>query len=319
MTSSPVYQIDRVVVAEHAERARSPPTVGVDVVDVGLYAVRGERVEVVREIQRVLLLVRRRDAAVVLCRDHEHPASGLGPGAVGERLALRGRVVRVLEPDLDLIPGARTGHVSAHQVVVDVATVAVALSARGLGGRRRLDGAAVDAVLQRHRSQAPLRDHLDRLRVAVRDAELEVAERVARLLRIEACRLEVERLHRRADRVGGIERRAREPERERQVLLELGLHERLVVGEDEAAPDTALGELGRPAQRAGLRVRVVVGRSVGRVEVRANAGVEPLDRRVRVGAGVLDEQRVVEGGRLDLPAVRVQQQRAVRVVGRRGT
>jgi hypothetical protein len=103
----------------------------------------------------------------------------------------------------------------------------------------------------------------------------------------------------------------REVEREREIPLELGLDERLVVGEDEAAALTALGELRRPAEGAGLGVGVVVGRAVRRVQVGPDAGVELGDGRLCVGPGVGDEERVVEGRRLDLPAVRVQQELAV--------
>jgi hypothetical protein len=200
-------------------------------------------------------------------------------------------------------------------VVVDVAAGAEALTARGLRRRRRPHRPAVDPVLDRDRSEAALRDHLDRLRIAVGDAEPEVAQRIARLLRIEARGLEIERLHRRAHGIRRVRRRACEPHREREVLLELRLHERLVVGEHEAAAVAPLGQLRRPAQRPRLRIRVVVRRAVCRVEVGPDARVVALHGRVRIRAGVLDEQRVVERRRLHLPPVGVQQQRPVRVVG----
>ena len=92
------------------------------------------------------------------------------------------------------------------------------------------------------------------------------------------------------------------------------LHERLVVGEHEPAAVAALVQLDRPRERAGLRVRVVVGRAVRDVQVGAHARVEAADRRGRVDSRVRDVQRVVRRRRLDLPAVRIEDQRAVRVV-----
>ena len=94
----------------------------------------------------------------------------------------------------------------------------------------------------------------------------------------------------------------------------LVLDERLVVGEDEPAAVAALVQLDRPRQRAGLRVRVVVSRPVRDVEVGSDARVEAADRRIRVGAGQRHEERVVRRRRLNLPAVRIEDQRPVRVV-----
>jgi hypothetical protein len=106
-------------------------------------------------------------------------------------------------------------------------------------------------------------------------------------------------------------RRFGQVEGEWQVLLELRLHERLVVREDEPAVVASLLEFGSPRQRAGLGVRVVVRRPVGDVEVSPYAGVEARDSRVGVCAGVRDEERVVGRRRLQLPPVRVEKQRAV--------
>ena len=102
---------------------------------------------------------------------------------------------------------------------------------------------------------------------------------------------------------------------ERQGLLELGLDQRLVVGEDEAGARDPLAELGRVGDRADARVRVVGRLAVGDVErVGRLAGVEARDRRPgAVEAAERDVDRVVGVERADLPALRVQQPLAERV------
>ena len=299
---------------EDAERARSLAIVRVDVVHVRDDAVGGESVQVVREVQRAPA-VDRRDTAPVLRRDHEHAPVRVASHGVRERVA---GGAAALEPHLHGVAGGGAGDEATHDPVVDVAAGPVPGACVGLGRRRRLDRAPVHLVADGHGSEAPLDQHLHRLRIAVGDAEAKIAQRVPALLRIETRRLEIERLHGRPEvrlGIGRVGRRTRERERERQVLLELRLHKPLVVRKDEAAPVTALAELGRPAEGSRLGVGVVVGRAVRRVEVGAHTRVVALDRRTRVGARVGHEERVVERRRLHLPAERVEQERPVGVVG----
>ena len=61
-------------------------------------------------------------------------------------------------------------------------------------------------------------------------------------------------------------------------------------------------------------MRPVVELAVGDVEVGAHPGIEPGHRGVLIGAGQGDEDRVVGGRGLQLPALRVEEQRAVGVV-----
>ena len=167
--SSPVYQIDRVVVAEHAEVVGRRAIAGVDVVDVGVDPVGREGVEVVVEVVRAGRLGRR-GARVVLGRHHQHLVAGLRDGLVGER----GRSpATALEPDLDRVTGVGAGDHAAQLPVVDVGRV-VALAAVPLARRRALRRPLVDAVLERHLAEAALGQHLDRLRVAVGVVEREV-------------------------------------------------------------------------------------------------------------------------------------------------
>jgi hypothetical protein len=301
------------------------------VVEVDADAVRGQCVEVVREVcgPRVRF-VHRRQPGVVLSGQHEDAVRRLHLRGVRERVA---RLAGAGEPHFDGVPGLRPGDDALHDVVVEVADPA-ALAAVPLAGRRRLhglrDAVPRDLVVQRHcvrgavTVQIALGEHPHRLRVAVGDGEREVDRGVVRLLRVGAVRglpvlahVEIEGLDRVAqvrDRLPRVRRRLREVEGERDVLLELALHEGLVVGEHEPAAVAALVQLDRPGQRSGLRVRVVVGGAVRDVQIGADARVVAADRRSRVDPRVRHEQRVVRRRRLHLPPERIEDQRTVRVV-----
>ena len=116
------------------------------------------------------------------------------------------------------------------------------------------------------------------------------------------------------DRIVRILRRLGDVEREREVPLELGLDEGLVVREDEAAALAALGELGRPRERSALRMR-----EVGRLAVRdvEDVGREPrmevLDRRVVQVPGQREVDRVVRRRRAGLPPLRIEEPLSGRV------
>ena len=161
------------------------------------------------------------------------------------------------------------------------------------------------------------RQHLHGLRISVRDREAEIAQRVVGLLGIDRRQVEIEGLRRVAevrDRLRRVRRGLGEVDRERQVLQELRLDERFVVGEDEATAFAALVELGRPAERVRHRMRVVVRRAVRDVQVGTDARVVSRDRRLRVRPGQRDVDRVVRRRRLHLEAPHVEQQRTVGVV-----
>ncbi len=254
----------------------------------------------------------RRRAGVVLGRHHEHAVPRLGDRLVGERLALL--AVR-LEPDLHRVARPRAGHDALHDPVVDRCGL-VALTAPPLRGARAPLAAAVDLVLDRHAAELALGQHADGLRVAVGVLEREVRARDALLVRVVAA--DVERLGldaQRGLRVVRVLCGVRDRLGERQVPLELGLDERLVVGEHEPAARAPLGQLGGPRQRLADVVRVVVGLAVGHVQ---HVGAEP---RVVAGDGRLVEvarqrvvDRVVRRRGADLPALRVQQPLAGGVV-----
>ena len=130
--------------------------------------------------------------------------------------------------------------------------------------------------------------------------------------------LEVERLGLDAERglrVVRVRRGVRDRLGERQVALELLLDQRLVVREHEPARRAARAQLRGPGQRAAPLVHEVVGLAVGDVEdVRAQARVEALDRRLVEVARQREVDRVVGRRRAGLPALRVQQPAAVGVV-----
>ena len=124
---------------------------------------------------------------VVLGREDEHavrPISDLR--GVGERVALDGR--RRRRPRTRPRP-CRPGSCPSRCR----ASIGSRRRRRRRSARRRVHsdvaagpgGAAVDPVLERDGAEAPPRQHLDRLRVAVRDREAEVAQRVVGLLRID--------------------------------------------------------------------------------------------------------------------------------------
>jgi len=200
---------------------------------------------------------------------------------------------RLLEPDLDVVARFGPGDLAAQPVVVDPGLLVVALAVAPLSGVGRLDRSTVDAVLEVHVPHLALGQHLHRLRVAVRVRErvdVEVPHGVAQV------RLRVRRV------VGGL----RQVEREVEVAPELVLDRALVVLELEAGHRRVvrLGAL----RRVGEDAVAVVGRvervAVGDVEV----GVEALDRRVLVIAGERGVDRVVRGGRVLLPALRIEDQ-----------
>jgi hypothetical protein len=306
-TSSPVPD-DGVVVAQHAESVGRAAAVGVDVVDVRGDPVRAQRVRVVREVGRAGGVgVRRRRAGVVLGGEHERAPARVRHDPVGERRAL---LAAAGEPDLDAVTRVGAAHLAAHDAVIRRAADAVALAARPLRRRRAAHPAVVDAVAHADAPEAPLREDADLLRVAVGHREPEVEHRQGRLLGIELGLVEVERLGLDAHRGLGLDRlgrRAGEREMEGNRLLELGLDERLVIGEDEAGPRRALAELRRVGDGAGRDVGVVGRLAVGDVElVAGDARIEPRDRGVGVGARQRDVDRVVGVGSADLPALRIE-------------
>ena len=100
-------------------------------------------------------------------------------------------------------------------------------------------------------------------------------------------------------------------------LLELGLHERLVVREDEPAARAAFVQLGRVGDRSPPAVREVGHLAVRHVEdVGREPGHEAGDRGVVLVARERVEDRVVAGRRADLPALRVEEPRPEGVVVR---
>ena len=134
---------------------------------------------------------------------------------------------------------------------------------------------------------------------------------------------------RRRTRVGGVVGRLGGRERERDVLLELGLHERLVVRELEVRAAVrgfpfvvgigvrrrgARLDLRRVAEGAVLLGHVGVGVAVGGVELGREVRVIARDRRVRVVTGHRLGDHVVGRRRRDLPAGAVEQQLGGRVV-----
>ena len=253
-----------------------------------------------------------RGAGVVLGRHDEHAVTALGYGLVGERVT---PLAATLEPDLDRVAWVRTGHHASHLVVVDGRRV-VPRPALPLGRGCRLHRATVDAVVHRDSPEAPLGQHRYRLRIAIRLSEAQLDARVAALVGVVA--VDVERLGRDTRdclRIGGVARRVGHRAGERQVALELCLHQRLVVGEDEATSVAPLGQLRRPRQCAGRGVRVVGGLTVGDVEdIRAQARVKLGDRRGVQVAGHRVVDRVVRSGGAGLPALGVEQPLAVGVV-----
>ena len=211
----------------------------------------------------------------------------------------------------------RTGprHRAPHHVVVPRGGL-VLLATGPLRRRSAPHRAAVDLVLDRDRAERPLREHLHRLRIPVGVLEREVRARDPPLVRVVAA--DVERLGRdpeRRLRVVGIDRGVRHGLGERQVALELLLDQRRVVREHEPARRAARAQLRGPRQRPAPLVHEVVRLAVGDVEdVRAEARVEALDRRPVEVARQREVDRVVGRRGADLPALRVQQPAAVRVV-----
>ena len=291
---------------QHAERGGRGAAVGVDVVDVV-----GDAGGVERRL--VVVLVERPGigggadvgdhARVVLCRHEQHGIARRALHRVGERI---GRRVAVPEPHLHAVAGLGAGDLPAELVVVG-AGLAVALATGVLAQVAAVHATAVDLPEHPDVAERPLRVDLDGLRVAVRDRERaghEVRRRVAEV---------------RLGLVGpgcGLD----EVQREVQVLLELGLHCRLVVLEHEAAGrervravDGAADAVSGTAvelDREGLGAPVVVGVArdvaVGGVQLGRDVGVEPRDGGMVVVAGQRLHQRCVGGLGLDLPALRVE-------------
>src|SRR5690606_11201457 len=213
-----------VVVGQDAEVVGH--AVGVDVPDLG-------RVAGVRQRLHVQVGVLGRgdrgrvvgvDAGVVLVGDHQHVGVGVGRDDVGEGLAgdASAAGAHAGEPHLDLVAGARPGDGAADLGVVVVVGVAVTLAAVPLADARGVHAAAVDAVLQPQPGDLAVDPGGDGLRVAVGHRE-----------GVDAEVLGTAAHHR--HRVGRVLRGLGDREGERQVLLELGLHEVLVVGELEHA------------------------------------------------------------------------------------
>ncbi len=291
---------DRVVVPEHGERVRSLAAHRVDVVGVVCDVVRGERGLVVVDVVRRAVGVCRRRTGVVLRCQQQHAVARVAVHRVGERRRL---LARRLEPHLDGVAVGRARDRAAHAVVGDAGLLVVALAVAPF--RRRLGrlGDAVDLVVQRHRAELALGEHLHDLRVAVGDderVEVEVLDRVAEV------RLRVRRV------VG----RLREVERERQVVAELPVDPALDVLVLEAGDRLVRrhGPLGRVGEDVLAVVRGVQRVAVGDVELGAEVRVEAGDGRVLVVTGERGEDRVVGGRRVLLPALRIQDQLGRRVV-----
>ena len=112
----------------------------------------------------------------------------------------------------------------------------------------------------------------------------------------------------------GSDRGPREPEVEGEHPLELGLDQRLVVGEHEPGARRALAQLRRVCHGARVRVGVVGRLAVGDVQrVGRLAGIEAGDRGVRIGTAERRVDGVVGVQRAGLPALRIQQPLAVGV------
>ena len=99
-----------------------------------------------------------------------------------------------------------------------------------------------------------------------------------------------------------------------RLIVELVLDLALAVGEDEAGVLVPVAQLGRDAQRAVRRVRVVGLLPVRRVQVGADPRVVALHGRLLVRARPRDEDRVVGRRRVHLVAERVEQELPERVV-----
>jgi hypothetical protein len=162
----------QVVVAEHAERMWGGHVVGVDVVHVRRHAVELEcldRLVGVVGPHRVRGRILHR-AAVVLVGDDERPSAALGLRLVREA---RGPPLAVggLEPRRDLLAGAGALDLAAQAVVIDARLLVVPLATLELARLGPLLTPAVDAVVQVDLAERALGRHLDRLRIAVRDAK----------------------------------------------------------------------------------------------------------------------------------------------------
>ena len=303
---------------ENPEVVRGPAAGGVEVVDVAGVAGRLERGGVLVGVPRASDALHRADTGRVLGRKDEHVAADVVVHVVGERRSSHRRVlsaaigVRRREPHLDLVAWLRRDGPTELAVVV-VVGVAVALATVPFLDRRRGVGPAVDRVVERQVDQRLLGRHGDLLAGPVRDRE-----RVRHEVRGVGPRD-----RRRHDGVVGVAGRLGDRQHERDVLLELGLDELLVVREDEAAR-AVLGDplvvghrvgrglagrhLRREAQGPVLHLRMGVGVAVGRVELGRDVGVIAGYCRVVVRADHGFVDHVVRRRRVDLPADPVEQE-----------
>ncbi|WP_372506679.1 hypothetical protein [Actinomadura madurae] len=261
--------------------------------------------------------VRRVDAGVVLVRDDQD--IGLVPVAhrVGEVPALDLPVALPSgEPHLDLVTRTLPPDLAAVLGVVGVVLVPEALATAPFAQVPVTRPAAVDPVAQLLVPQRSADHGRDLLRRAVGRAER---------VRLEVGRGAPDRRDRLVRRARGVPDR----QRERQVLLELLLDQRLVVRELEVAAAVARlprvvrvlvrgGGAGRHLRRdrqgaVGV-VREAVGLAVRGVELRAELGRVAGDGRVVDVAEERVVDRVVRAAGEGLPADAVQQQLRRRVV-----
>ena len=193
------------------------------------------------------------------------------------------------EPHLDRVAGLGQGDRAAVLRVVDVADVAVAFAALPFLDRGLALPAAVDPVSQGQILESAAGDHGDGLRAAVGNGE--------------AVHLEVgcgqsDGRH----RVGRVVRRLGHRDREGQVLLELGLDQRLGVGEVELTRTVVRFEgvirvqrahrpagrhLRRERKRSVVDVCVLGGLAVRGVELGGKVGIVTGDGEVALSPTIV--------------------------------
>lgn len=307
-----------VEVAEHAEVVRHALGVDVEGGVADAVGVEGGGVGVRVLGRRGAGRVRGVDARVVLVGDDQRAGVGVGCQDVGEALALDEPAtgLEALEPHLDAVSRCGPFDGAPELAVERVALVAVALAALPLGHGRAARRPTVDRVVHPPEELGAAGGDGHRLRVAVGHGEA-VDDEVGHLA--------IDDRHR-IVRVGG---RLGGGEGEREVPLELGLDEPLVVGEVEDAAavaglplvsgiDRARGlarrHLRRERQGVVGGVGVLGGLAVGGVQLGRDVGVVARHRRIRVVAGHGLVDGVVGGRCRHLPARAVQQQLGGRVV-----
>ncbi len=309
----------RGVVRQHAQRVRGGTGVRIDVVHVGGVTRLFQRLHVTVHVAGARWHLLRGEAGGVLGSQHQHPPVDVVGHPVGEVLALDGSRAapgRSLigpapgEPHLDPVAGPGAPHGPAELAVVDVPPVAVARATGPLRGRACADRAAVDAVVHPELLDRALGENRDRLLTAVRHRERVDPEVRGRAVDDR-------------DRFRGVRGGPGQRQRERDVLAELRLDERLVVREVEDAlavlspprvvrDGVADGLAGRhlrgEAQRPVRTVHVLVRVAVRGVQLGGQVRVVTGHRWAGVGAGQRLVHQVVRGRRVHLESGPVQQQ-----------